>query len=304
MFTLLSRSTTLKRLASAYGMATPGSFARRFIAGEQIDDAIQAARALQAKGLLLTLDYLGESVTTTDQATSATREYIRLIDDIVAANIERNVSLKLSQLGLVIDRATCVDNMRRILEPARQHEFFVRIDMESSAYTEVTLEVVETLWNLEYRNIGVVLQSCLYRTERDLRKMNEMGARVRLVKGAYREPASVAYQQKEDVDAAYLRQMRLLIDHGTYPAFATHDVALLDQIKSYAAERELARDKYEFQMLYGIRRDLQASYVADGYRMRVYVPFGREWFPYFMRRLGERPANVWFVIRAILGEKR
>ena len=197
---------------------------------------------LQAKGLLLTLDYLGESVTTTDQATSATREYIRLIDDIVAANIERNVSLKLSQLGLVIDRATCVDNMRRILEPARQHEFFVRIDMESSAYTEVTLEVFETLWNLEYRNIGVVLQSCLYRTERDLRKMNEIGARVRLVKGAYREPASVAYQQKEDVDAAYLRQMRLLVDHGTYPAFATHDVALLDEIKSYAAERELARD--------------------------------------------------------------
>jgi len=223
---------------------------------------------------------------------------------VTGATVERNVSLKLSQLGLVIDRATCVDNMRRILEPARQHEFFVRIDMESSAYTEVTLEVVETLWNLEYRNIGVVLQSCLYRTERDLRKMNEMGARVRLVKGAYREPASVAYQQKEDVDAAYLRQMRLLIDHGTYPAFATHDVALLDQIKSYAAERELARDKYEFQMLYGIRRDLQASYVADGYRMRVYVPFGREWYPYFMRRLGERPANVWFVIRAILGEKR
>jgi proline dehydrogenase len=254
--------------------------------------------------LQLTLDYLGESVTTRDQATSATREYIRLIDDIVASNIERNVSLKLSQLGLAIDRATCVDNMRRILEPARQHEFFVRIDMEGSDYTEVTLEVFETLWNLEYRNIGVVLQSCLYRTERDLRRMNELSARVRLVKGAYREPAAVAYQQKEDVDAAYLRQMRLLIDHGTYPAFATHDVALLNEIKSYAAERGLARDKYEFQMLYGIRRDLQASYVADGYRMRIYVPFGREWFPYFMRRLGERPANVWFVIRAILGEKR
>ena len=141
------------------------------------------------KGLLLTLDYLGESVTTTAQATSATREYFRLIDDIVASNIERNISLKLSQLGLAIDRATCVDNMRRILEPARRHEFFVRIDMENSAYTEVTLEVFETLWNLEYRNIGVVLQSYLYRTERDLRRMNELGARVRLVKGAYREPA-------------------------------------------------------------------------------------------------------------------
>ena len=303
MFTLLSRSNTLKRLASSYGMATPRSFARRFIAGEQIEDAIAAARTLQAKGLLLTLDYLGESVTTTAQATSATREYVRLIEDIVAANIERNISLKLSQLGLAIDRATCVDNMRRILEPSRRHEFFVRIDMENSEYTEVTLEVFETLWNLEYRNIGVVLQSYLYRTERDLRRMNELGARVRLVKGAYRESAAVAYQQKADVDAAYLRQMRLLLDHGTYPAFATHDVALLNEIKAYAGERGIARDRYEFQMLYGIRRDLQNSFVADGYRMRVYVPFGREWFPYFMRRLGERPANVWFVLRALLREK-
>ena len=303
MFTLLSRSNTLKRLASSYGMATPRSFARRFIAGEQIEDAIAAARALQAKGLLLTLDYLGESVTTTAQATSATREYVRLIEDVVAANIERNISLKLSQLGLAIDRATGVDNMRRILEPAGRHEFFVRIDMENSEYTEVTMEVFETLWNLEYRNIGVVLQSYLYRTERDLRRMNELGARVRLVKGAYHEPVAVAYQQKDDVDAAYLRQMRLLLDHGTYPAFATHDVALLNEIRAYAAERGVASDRYEFQMLYGIRRDLQTSFVADGYRMRVYVPFGREWFPYFMRRLGERPANVWFVLRALLREK-
>jgi proline dehydrogenase len=304
MFTLLSRSNTLKRLASAYGMATPRSFARRFIAGEQIEDAIAAARVLQAKGLLLSLDYLGESVATTTQAAAATREYVRLIDDIVAAGIERNISLKLSQLGIAIDRATCVDNMRRILEPARQHDFFVRIDMEHSDITEVTLEVFETLWNLEYRNIGVVLQSYLYRTEQDLRRLNELGAHVRLVKGAYREPASVAYQQKQDVDAAYLRQMRLLLDHGTYPAFATHDVAILNEIKSYAAERNVSRDRYEFQMLYGIRRDLQSSFVAEGYRTRIYVPFGREWFPYFMRRIGERPANLWFVLRAILREKK
>jgi len=303
MFTLLSRSNTLKRLASSYGMATPRSFARRFIAGERVEDAIAAARALQAKGLLLTLDYLGESVATTDQAAAATREYMRLMDDIVAADIERNVSVKLTQLGLAIDRATCVDNMRRILEPARQHGFFVRIDMENSPYTDVTLEVFETLWNLEYRNIGVVLQSYLFRTERDLRRMNELNARVRLVKGAYREPASVAYQQKADVDAAYIRQMRLLLDHGTYPAFATHDVALLNEIKAYAAERDIGRDRYEFQMLYGVRRDLQASFVAEGYRMRIYVPFGREWFPYFMRRLGERPANVIFVLRAMMRER-
>jgi len=302
MFTLLSRSNTLKRLASSYGMATPRSFARRFIAGEHVADAISAARALQAKGLLLTLDYLGESVTTIEQATAATREYTHLMDDIVAADIERNVSVKLTQLGLAIDRATCVDNMRRILEPARQHGFFVRIDMENSPYTDVTLEVFETLWNLEYRNIGVVLQSYLFRTERDLRRMNELGARVRLVKGAYREPASVAYQQKSDVDAAYLRQMRLLLDHGAYPAFATHDVTLLNEIKSYATERGVTRDRYEFQMLYGVRRDLQISFVTDGYRMRIYVPFGKEWFPYFMRRLGERPANVLFVLRAMLKE--
>jgi len=224
------------------------------------------------------------------------------MDDIVAADIERNVSVKLTQLGLAIDRATCVDNMRRILEPARQHGFFVRIDMENSPYTDVTLEVFETLWNLEYRNIGVVLQSYLFRTERDLRRMNELGARVRLVKGAYREPAPVAYQQKSDVDAAYLRQMRLLLDHGAYPAFATHDVALLNEIKSYATERGVTRDRYEFQMLYGVRRDLQISFVTDGYRMRIYVPFGKEWFPYFMRRLGERPANVLFVLRAMLKE--
>ena len=304
MFTLLSRSNTLKRLASAYGMATPRSFARRFIAGEQVEDAIAAARALEARGLRLTLDYLGESVTTTAQATAATREYLRLIDDIVASGIERNVSLKLSQLGLAIDRATCVDNMRRILEPAGRHGFFVRIDMEHSEYTAVTLEVFETLWNLDYRSIGVVLQSYLFRTDRDLHRMNELRARVRLVKGAYKEPASVAYQQKADVDAAYLRQMRLLLDHGVYPAFATHDLALVDEIKAYAAERGIARDRYEFQMLYGVRRDLQASFVADGYRMRIYVPFGREWFPYFMRRLGERPANVMFVLRAILSERR
>ena len=303
MFTLLSRSETLKRLASTYGMATSRSFGRRFIAGERIEDAIEVARALQTKGFRLTLDYLGESVTTTSQAAAATREYVRLIDEIVASGIERNVSLKLSQLGLAIDRATCVDNMRRILEPGQRHEFFVRIDMESSEYTEVTLEVFETLWNLDYRNIGVVLQSCLYRTERDLRRMLDLGVPVRLVKGAYKEPASVAHKQKADVDAAYLRQMRLLLDHGTYPGFATHDEAILAEIKAYATERAVTPDRYEFQMLYGIRRDLQAAFVADGYRMRVYVPFGREWFPYFMRRLGERPANVLFVVRALLGEK-
>ena len=303
LFYALSRSQTLKRLASRYGMASPDSFARRFIAGEKIEEAIEAARALQARGMLLTLDYLGESVGSAGEADAATREYVRLIDVIVASGIERNVSLKLTQLGVDIDRATCVDNLRRILEPAQRHGFFVRLDMEDSSYTDVTLDVFETLWQQQYRNIGVALQAYLHRTEADVRRMNGLGARVRLVKGAYKEPASVAYQAKAEVDEAYLRLMRLLLDEGTYPAVATHDETMLAAARAHAAERGITPDRYEFQMLYGIRRDLQANLVAGGYRVRIYVPFGRQWFPYFMRRLGERPANVGFVIRGILQER-
>jgi len=303
MFNLLSRSALLKRLASKYGMKQNG-FARRFIAGESVEEAIEAARTLQVRGFHLALDYLGESVSTIAKATAAAREYIRLIDVIEAAGIERNISLKLTQLGIAIDRATCVDNLRRILEPAARHQFFVRIDMENSPYTEATIQVFETLWALEYRNIGLALQSSLFRTEQDVRRMNDLGARVRLVKGAYKEPSSVAFQQKADVDAAYLRQMRLLLDHGVYPAIATHDPAIIGEACTYAAERGITSDKFEFQMLYGVRRDLQNELVASGYRVRVYVPFGKEWFPYFMRRLGERPANVLFVVRAVLSEGR
>ena len=303
LFFALSRSTALKRLASKYGMATPESFARRFIAGETIEEAIRDARVLQERGMLLTLDYLGESVRTTDGASAATSEYLRLIDVVVSSGIERNVSLKLTQLGIDVDRATCVDNLRRILEPAGRHGFFVRIDMEDSRYTDVTMEVFEILWRQEYRNIGLALQSALRRTEQDVRRMIELGARVRLVKGAYKEPPAVAFQQKAEVDVAFSRLMRLLLDSGVYPAIATHDEAIISETCAYAAERNIARDRFEFQMLYGIRRDLQAALVADGHRMRIYLPFGKQWFPYFMRRLGERPANVGFVLRAILHER-
>jgi proline dehydrogenase len=303
LFYTLSRSELLKRLASQYGFANEESFARRFIAGETVEEAIRAARALQARGLLLTLDYLGESVSTMDEANAATQEYVRLIDVLVASGVERNISLKLTQLGIDIDRATCVDNLRRILEPAQRHGFFVRIDMENSPYTAITLDVFETLWQQQYRNIGIALQSALRRTEQDVRRMNELGARVRLVKGAYKEPSSVAFRQKSEVDAAYVNLMRLLLDAGTYPAIATHDEAMLSATRAYASQRGIAPDRFEFQMLYGIRRDLQASLAASGYRMRVYVPFGRQWFPYFMRRLGERPANIGFVLRGILKER-
>jgi proline dehydrogenase len=303
LFFALSRSTALKRLASKYGMATPESFARRFIAGETVEEAIRDARILQARGMLLTLDYLGESVSTTDEASAATREYVRLIDVIVKSGIERNISLKLTQLGVTVDRATCVDNLRRILDPAGKHGFFVRIDMENSPYTAVTMEVFETLWQQEHRNIGVALQAALHRTTQDVRRMIELGARVRLVKGAYKEPPAAAIQAKKDVDAAFVQLMQLLLDEGTYPAIATHDEAIIATTCAYAHSRNIARDRFEFQMLYGIRRDLQASLVADGHRMRIYLPFGRQWFPYFMRRLGERPANVGFVLRAILRER-
>ena len=302
-FYALSRSTILKKLASRYGMATRQSFARRFIAGETIEEAIESSRRIQAHGLRLTLDYLGESVRTLEEATAATREYLRLMDVIVASGIERNISLKLTQLGIDVDRATCVDNLRRILDPAGRHGFFVRIDMENSPYTAVTLEVFETLWQQQYRNLGVALQACLRRTDGDVRRVNALGARVRLVKGAYKEPAPVAYQQKAEVNANFIALARLLLDEGTYPAIATHDPAMLRQVRDHATARGLANDRFEFQMLYGIRRDLQFALLAEGCRMRVYVPFGREWFPYFMRRLGERPANLAFVLKALFRER-
>jgi proline dehydrogenase len=253
--------------------------------------------------LHLTLDYLGESVATAEEADAATREYIRILDAIVKSGVERNVSLKLTQLGLDVDRATAVDNVRRILEPATEHGFFVRIDMENSPYTDVTLQIFETLWQQGHRNIGVVLQSALMRSDQDLERVIALGARVRIVKGAYMEPKSVAYQKKADVDEAFVRLMKRALDAGQYPAIATHDPAMIAATKAHANEKSYARDRFEFQMLYGVRRDLQNTLARDGYRVRVYVPFGDQWFPYFMRRLGERPANVGFVLKGILREQ-
>jgi proline dehydrogenase len=303
-FHTLAGSQTLKRVASRYGMRNPDSFARRFIAGETIEEAIAAVRAIEASGLTHTLDLLGESVRTMTEADTATRAYLTLFDRMVAAGIGRNVSLKLTQLGLTIDRATCVDNLRRILDGGAVHDFFVRVDMEESSYTQVTLDVFETMWQQGYRNVGIVLQAYLRRSAADAARMNELGARVRLVKGAYQEPATVAYQRKPDVDAAFVSIMRELLTRGTCPAFASHDPAMITAARTFASSRDIPADRYEFQMLYGVRRDLQAQLRDAGYRVRVYVPFGREWFPYFMRRLGERPANVGFVIRSVLHERR
>jgi proline dehydrogenase len=301
-FHLLSHSRVLKKLASRVGLHKPTSFARRFVAGETVEDAVAAARILESRGLTETFDHLGEAVTSLAEATAATRDYMGLVEGLIASGVARNISLKLTQLGLDVDRATAVDNLRIILERAEPEKFFVRVDMENSPYTDVTLDIFETLWQQGYRQIGVVLQAALLRSEQDLARINALGARIRLVKGAYKEPHRIAYRRKADVDAAYERMMKTLLTSGTYPAVATHDPVMIDTARRWATDHGVAADRFEFQMLYGVRRDLQTSLVAAGHRVRVYVPFGREWFPYFMRRLGEQPANLGFVLRSVVGE--
>jgi proline dehydrogenase len=301
-FHLLAGNDAVKRMASKYGMSSPKSFARRFIAGETLGEAIDAARRIEAQGLSQTLDYLGESVATEAEADAATREYIETLDAIVASGIGRNISLKLTQLGLDVTQAMALANLRRILEPAREHQCFVRIDMENSPYTDATLQIFETLWDEGFKNVGVVLQTALFRTAQDLPRAVGRGARVRLVKGAYKEDPEVAYQRKADVDASYVTEMQYLLREGSFPALATHDPVIIDAAKDYAAREGIGKDRFEFQMLYGVRRDLQHALVRDGYGVRVYIPFGRQWFPYFMRRLGERPANVGFVLKSLISE--
>lgn len=302
-FSVLAGNSGVKRLASRYGMRSPTSFARRFVAGETIEDAILTAKTIEESGMMATLDLLGESVSSAAAAGAATRGYVALLEAIDAAGVSRNISVKLTQLGLDVDGATALDNMRRVLEVAERFGFFVRIDMEGSAYTDPTLDLFQTLWDIGHRDVGVVIQSALHRSEADVRRLNGLGARVRLVKGAYREARKVAHQLKSAVDAAFIELMQLLMREGTYPAIATHDPAMIDATTAFAAANGIGKEKYELQMLYGVRRDLQAALTGEGHRFRVYVPFGEEWFPYFMRRLGERPANIAFVLRSIMREK-
>lgn len=302
-FHLLARNRTLQRLASRVGLSKPTGFARRFIAGETLEEAIAAARAVQRNGRLLTLDHLGENVTNLAEADASTRNYLDIVETMIREGTDRNISLKLTSLGLDVDKAIAVDNLRRILERAEPAGFFVRLDMESSQYTEITIDIFDMLWRYGHRGLGVVLQAALRRSEQDLGRIDALGGRVRLVKGAYTEPKSIAYKKKADVDAAYARMVKVLLASDHYPAIATHDPAMIELTRRWAADQGITPDRFEFQMLYGVRRDLQAALVADGYRVRVYIPFGRQWFPYFMRRLGERPANLTFVIRSLFSEK-
>ena len=302
-FGTLAGSPRLKRVASRYGMRSPDSFARRFVAGETIDEAIAAARHAEAEGLSQTLDLLGESVGTEEGARAATDAYLAMMPRMATAGIGRNISIKLTQLGLDLSADLAARNLQTILERARDDRFFVRIDMENSPYVEATLSLFEQMWHAGLTNVGVVLQSALKRSDDDLTRVLALGARVRLVKGAYKEPAAVAWQAKAEVDAAYLRLLERLLPAGVFPAVATHDPDMIAAARRIAATHRLTVDRFEFQMLYGVRRDLQAALRREGFGVRVYIPYGREWFPYFMRRLGERPANVTFVLKSLLRER-
>ena len=302
-FGALAGSVGLKRLASRYGMRGDGGFARRFVAGEDIDEAIAAARSVEAQGLSQTLDLLGESVASEAEASAATNAYLAMIPRIAEAGIGRNISIKLTQLGLDLSPALAGANLESILGRARDEGFFVRVDMENSPYVEATLTLVEAAWRAGLTNVGVVLQSALKRSEIDLDRVLALGVRVRLVKGAYKEPASLAWQTKSEVDAAYVRMLERLLAQGQFPAIATHDPAMITETRRIATVCGLASSAFEFQMLYGVRRDLQAALTREGFGVRVYIPYGREWFPYFMRRLGERPANVGFVLKSLIHER-
>ncbi len=289
------------------GMAK--SFASRFVAGESVTTAIDAVRGLNAKGISASLDLLGESTTNEKEAYASQGEYLQLLDLIEREKLNANVSLKLTAMGIDISDDLCIKVTREILERAKRYNNFVRLDMESSAYTQKTLDLFEKHFYPDFKaNVGIVLQSYLFRTEADVKRANELGARVRICKGAYKEPPAVAFPDKADVDRNYVTAMHLLMEHGNYPGLATHDPVIIAEARRFAKEKGIASERFEFQMLYGVRRDLQEGLVRDGFRMRCYVPFGTQWYPYLMRRLAERPANVAFmtgnVVREWLGGRR
>lgn len=290
----LSQSTKMR------GFVTNNKFgrsvARRFVAGETVNDAIAATREMNQQGLHVSFDHLGENTSNPVEADQATKATLEILAAIEREKLDANVSVKLTSIGQDIDEKLCLANICRVVEQAaKQNDLFIRLDMEGSAYTQRTLDIFHALWNDNHKNVGVVLQSYLYRTESDVEDMIKLGARVRLCKGAYLEPASVAYQDKAQVDQNYIRCMERLMAAGNYPGLATHDEKIIAHAISYAREQKIGPERFEFQMLYGIRRDVQKQLVAQGYNVRIYLPYGVEWYPYLMRRMAERPANLFFI---------
>jgi proline dehydrogenase len=299
-FIYLSKATWMQRLVVNWKFAWRA--ASRFVAGNTIEDAINAVRELNTNGINATLDHLGESTSTRAEAINAAEDIITLLDQIHASNVRANVSVKLTQIGLALDESLCAQNLEGILSRARDHKNFVRIDMEDTPYTDQTLRMYREVRNKGFQNTGVVIQSYLYRSEKDTRELLEAGACIRLVKGAYKEPPESAFPKKADVDANFDLLTQIIIDASKevdsppIPAIGSHDPKRLDFARTYAEKVGLPRKAIEFQMLYGIRRDLQEQCIKNGYPVRIYVPYGTHWYPYFMRRLAERPANVWFFI--------
>jgi proline dehydrogenase len=278
-------------------------FASRFVAGETVETAVAACTQLNAAHISTSLDLLGESVTRPEEARAARDVYLRTLDRIRAAGANANVSVKLTQMGLDIDEALCIENVSAVVARARENRSFVRIDMEGSAYTEKTLELFTRTFYPEFGNaVGVVLQSYLRRTAQDVDAMIALGARVRLCKGAYQEPATLAFPRKSDVDASYVACMERLLERGNYPGLATHDERIIARAKAFLQDKRIPPERFEFQMLYGVRRDLQVALRREGYNVRVYVPFGTHWYPYLMRRLAERPANIAFIVGNVVKE--
>ncbi len=272
----------------------------RFVAGDGLDDAVEATRALNARGLAVALDHLGENTSNRDDALTAVASYGAAIDGVVAHGLKANISVKLTAMGLDIADGVAVENLCRVLDRARAHDIFVRVDMEASSYTARTLEVIEHARAAGFTNTGPVIQAYLYRSEGDVEKLIADGVRVRLCKGAYNEAANLAFRRKRDTDRNYVRLMEKLLLHGRYPGVATHDEEIISHARTFTQLHDIGPERFEFQMLYGVRRDLQERLVADGYTVRVYLPYGAQWYPYLVRRMAERPANLSFVASSLL----
>lgn len=293
----LAKSERLRRWITANG--TTRRMAHRFVPGEDLPPAIDAIRACNKAGMTATLDHLGENVATREDAERARDSYLEMLNTIAGQGLDANVSLKLTQFGLDLGDDFCAEQLRTVTAQADKLGSFVRVDMEGSAYTDRTLRIVHEA-RATTPAVGTVIQAYLYRSEEDVRGLLGIGCRIRLVKGAYKEPAKIAYRSKKDVDANFVKLAKILLPSGTYHALATHDPNMIEAAIRFAAEQNITKDKFEFQMLYGIRTDLQTRLVRQGYRVRVYIPFGHDWFPYFMRRLAERPANLAFFARHFL----
>ncbi len=297
LFLRLSESRRLRALAERSSLGRRVS--RRFVAGETVDQALAATRAVNQRGMSVSIDNLGENVTNSDDARQSAALYHHMLDRMAAENLDANVSLKLTHMGLDVDAALASELARGLVEHAVRANSFVRVDMEGSPYTQRTLDFVRALHREPGHSgrVGAVLQSYLYRSEEDARALAAEGIRIRLCKGAYQEPAAIAFQKKSEVDAGFVRIMKILLQSGVYHGIATHDEKMIAATLDFARAQNIPASAFEFQMLYGIRRDLQQKLTGDGWRVRVYIPFGAEWYPYFMRRLAERPANVFFLVK-------